>query len=899
MPDIIHFSQMRDCKDNRPVNVAMRWQDLCDNLTDHGQHIESKDGLSISPCTYDGERNLAHVEAMHMVVLDIDDGVHDPLVWLDANVPYKYFAWSSWNDGVDNAKYSVGDGHRFRVMIPLSEPVPRRLLRAFAAGVRQQWPDADAQVAANSNALYFTPRRRNPESTREPWIRRVDGLDYPVDVTALEQEMIEIAKVREAQLARQSRAAEESLGRVNDKRIRGVLGAIFRGMADEAPGGRTRRVITSSKQIVRLNMAYGFGAEGPLDMLRGIAIASMGQHRLRDVERAVETGRQYASDHGPEYLEERQQPETIVSGQVEYREPVSGSSTIKGSFPEAPIHESHTMPFGYLLGENGAITKRVLKNAGTEKQQEVIIDVSLVPIFIARRMIDDDRQVHFVVCWRTIKGWRDARIPREDIASARKIIQLAAHGAPVTSSRARALVDYFERYERENDAQIPTSRLVSCMGWHDEGFVVGNHVVTPDGYEPQGLMTIALDRTGEKVDGPVVDAYHLEGTFGGWCRVVQPMVRHDNVMSMLCASLASVLLEPTATPGFVLDLSWHTSTGKSSAMDICASAFGRPGSQGLRLSWKASATYIERMSAVMRSLPYFCDDTKVAEDKRKIGETLYSFVSRGRGRGTVKGVQETVQRLGVLISTGEQAAVKFSNDDGAAARTITLQGLTFGAECQETKRLVESTCMGCHQHYGHAVVRLVQWVMGMERHKLMQLALEYRADFSEEARNGKGMRKAQSFAVMAIVRDWLEMEGIAWPYEQLKKVFVDCHEEDAPKDETAYSLLMSWCLSNLADFRPSGKQGRDTQGPNNGWAGIVTYDASNRVSELLIKPELAQVVLSRQDMWEHNLPAIWADKGMIIKGADRYYVRRRIAGVPTKFLSLALRGSKVDNGNAG
>ncbi len=889
MPNIIHFSEMNHCEDNSPVNRSMPWDELCFALAEHGKHIESKDGLSISPCTYSGKRRLANVEAMHMVILDLDHGIQDPLAWLDANVPYQYFAWSSWNDGVDNTKYSTSDGHRFRVMIPLDKPVPSELLKAFSAGIRQEFPDADAQVAANSNALYFTPRRKNPESGREPWTRKVSGMDYQVDIDALRHEMVEIAKVRAAQLKRQQRAAEESVGKINDKRIRGVLGAILRGMAEEAPGGRTKRVMTSAKQIVRLNAAYGFGCEGPIDMLRGIALASMGAHRQRDVERAIDMGRDYAASEGPEYLEERSvasMDETVVSGDA-YREPVSGEDTIKAQFPKAPIDPRHTMPYGYVLGEGGQITKRVLKNAGTEKQQEIIIDVSLVPIFIARRLIDVDNQVRFVVCWRSVNGWKTALITREDIASSRKIVQLAAHGAPVTSSRARAMVDYFERYELENNHQIPTSRLVSCMGWHEEGFVIGNHVITPTSYDVQDLMTIMLDKEDGKLDKPIVDAYHLRGTFNGWLRAIQPLVKFDIVMAMLCSSLSAVLLDPTSTPGYAFDISWHTSTGKSSALDVAASAFGKPGMHGLVMDWQSTSTYLERMSSAMQSLPYFADDTKTCQDKTKIGEMLYSFVSRGKGRGTVKGVQQTARKLGVLISTGEQAAVKYTNDDGAAARTVTIQGLPFGEESEDTRILIESVLAGCRQHYGHAVVRLVQWIMGMEHHKIMQMSLDYRQDLGALARNGKGQRKAKSFALMAIVREWLEIEGINWPYESLKKVFLNCHEVDTPKDERAFQILRSWCLSNLADFRPSGKRTVDTSGPNNGWHGIVGYSGDN-LKELLIKPEKAKDVLQRHDMWEENLPAIWSGKGLLVKVDGRREVRRSINGVKTKFLSLDL-----------
>lgn len=894
---IVHWSRIDHAKDTRPVRESSTWPELCDTLAAHGRTCDGKDGPSIIPCTYNGTRHKRNIEAMHLLVLDIDHGVQSPRQWVADNIKWQHFAWSSWNDGVDNEVYSVADGARFRVMVPLSEPIGPDLLDAFAEHVREQFPDADRQVAANSNALYFTPRRRNPASTRDPWCVRGDGEPYPVNAGLLAKRALALVRERREATERQKRAAVESLGRVTDTRLQGVLNKIMHGMAAASEGERTMRVLTSAKQIVRMDMAYRFGAEGALDALQGIAAASMGPGRLRDIERAIEQGRQYALDDGPEYLEERSSPKSDSAylaslvkqapqpgdfGNMDETEPMPevSTETIRSRLANAPIHAAHTMPSSYILTEAGAILKQAVKNAGTENEEIKLIDVARRPIFISTYLLTDDGDVNVVLTWRKLNTWHQDAISREDIASARRLPKLASKGAPVTSTRARALVDFLEAYEEENAAHISTSRLVTRMGWHPEGFVVGRHIVTEDGYREQDLSTVLLETEG--IDTAVIDAYHTRGTFAGWCRAVAPMVRYDYVMTMLCASLGSVLLEHTSTPGFAVDLSWHTSTGKSTAIDVCASAFGRPGNQGLRMDWQATASYMERMAAIMCDLPYFADDTKTARDTGQISQVLYSFVSRGKGRATVTGLQKTVQKQSVLVSTGEMPAVKFSKDDGAAARTVTLQGLTFGAESRETARTVDEVAHGIQHHYGHAVIKLVQWIMRMPTHKLAELSLDYRQTFGDLAATGKGRRKAHSFAVMAIVREWLETEGIVWPIERLVGVFQDCHREDLPKSTEAYNMLHRWCFANLHKFQPHGSAGRNVDAPHSGWAGVVKAAADQRVQAVYVRAETAEEVLSRHGLWESNLPQIWIDQGHVTSA------RVRLSGERMRLLSLDL-----------
>ncbi|MGO9121120.1 MAG: DUF927 domain-containing protein, partial [Desulfomonilaceae bacterium] len=83
---------------------------------------------------------------------------------------------------------------------------------------------------------------------------------------------------------------------------------------------------------------------------------------------------------------------------------------------------------------------------------------------------------------------------------------------------------------------------------------------------------------------------------------------------------------------------------------------------------------IERLCATGCDMPVILDDTKRAKPEQ-IGPALYSIISgHGRGRGSIKGLAQTRTWRTVLISSGEAAAVSYTEDAGVRARILTIRG---------------------------------------------------------------------------------------------------------------------------------------------------------------------------------------------------------------------------------
>lgn len=129
-------------------------------------------------------------------------------------------------------------------------------------------------------------------------------------------------------------------------------------------------------------------------------------------------------------------------------------------------------------------------------------------------------------------------------------------------------------------------------------------------------------------------------------------------------------------------------------------------------SWDVTRVWIERASGVLSGLPLLLDDTKRARKPQLVAQTLYDVASgRGRGRGSIKGTRRSGNWRTVLLSTGEQPAVNFSEDGGTRGRVLTLWGPPFGRADDKTAALVGRLDLAVRQNYGHAGPRFIQFIM--------------------------------------------------------------------------------------------------------------------------------------------------------------------------------------------
>jgi putative DNA primase/helicase len=130
--------------------------------------------------------------------------------------------------------------------------------------------------------------------------------------------------------------------------------------------------------------------------------------------------------------------------------------------------------------------------------------------------------------------------------------------------------------------------------------------------------------------------------------------------------------------------------------------------------WDATAVWIDRAMPLLANLPLILDDTKKCTDpKRIIPHVIYAVTSnQGRGRGSPTGTQTTGRWNTVLLSTGESKITEFTEEAGGAhMRAVCLWGSPFGGTSLDLAHLVNRIEAGVYENYGHALPRLLRYVM--------------------------------------------------------------------------------------------------------------------------------------------------------------------------------------------
>ena len=164
-----------------------------------------------------------------------------------------------------------------------------------------------------------------------------------------------------------------------------------------------------------------------------------------------------------------------------------------------------------------------------------------------------------------------------------------------------------------------------------------------------------------------------------------------------------------------MDASGLTSTGKTTSLRLAASVWGQPNpaQPGSMLgSWNASPTYIERRAALFNGIPVILDDSKQARDPEFVARMIYDLASgQGKGRGTIGGLRRSDRWRTVVLTTGEQRLIDFTQDGGTRGRVITLWGPPFGARDTGNQVPRQSLPTALETDHGHAGPAFVAYLL--------------------------------------------------------------------------------------------------------------------------------------------------------------------------------------------
>lgn len=553
----------------------------------------------------------------------------------------------------------------------------------------------------------------------------------------------------------------------------------------------------------------------------------------------------------------QQQSQELVS----IHDLISNAPSVDAVIP-APysLDDDHT--FRLTVGEDGEPTRRIIAHS---------------PILIVGilRDVESDREA-WELCWKRHKSWQYQTVDRETCADSRKIVSLSAFGFAINSTNARALVQYLSELEAANMNRLPVSYVSSHLGWHgqngESGFLFGRQWISESNSPSVSF------RGADIGDEQLADGYHQAGDIDTWIKALGPAMKHPRARVAFYTAFVPALLEIIKCSNFIVDFAGRTSVGKTTLQRIAASVVGNPDERmpnSALGTWDSTKVFLERASAVVTGLPVVLDDTKRAKNGKTVADMLYTVANgRGRGRGNVKGISRTGTWRTVLISSGEQPAISFTNDGGTRGRVLEIRGMPFDQNDSVTRRMVERLNIDLMTNYGHGMPLFVQWLI-KNRDEWPQWTQQYRDAIAKYAdgisdpvagRLGAYAAAIEVTAALVHVAFATEEHPLPWqvvnPIDGLWEGIVR-EAGDPLGEEEALRDVMAWATANEKAF--FGRHDLDIEGrskvPTGGWYG--RWNRGPKWPYIAFSSPALKQLFTKQGYNDTEVLNAWRERGWI------------------------------------
>ena len=555
------------------------------------------------------------------------------------------------------------------------------------------------------------------------------------------------------------------------------------------------------------------------------------------------------------------------------------------ALPEYLIGEmpNYLIPQGFDV-DLGGIYALSVGNEGEMLREKVCT----APIILAQRGRDTESgHMQVEVAWTEPPGpgggrpaWRFHTVERAVLFDSRKLVGLISYGAPVTSVNVTEVIRWLTAFEDVNQHKIPLNNGSNRLGWQRDGsFLLPDAHIRMDKHQQLKLFPA------EGMD-PIMKSLRVGGTWEGWLNVVEMLRAHPLAMLSIYASVAAVLQHITKGSNFAVDWSNETSSGKTTSLRVAASVWGYPADdddEGFIYSWDSTKVWVERAAGFLHSLPVILDETKRVKNKQQVADVLYDFCSgKGRGRGTLQGVDKSNTWNTVLLSTGEQRLTSFTNDGGVRARVLALQGAPISGPPQ-IARVVADTVRGrLYAHHGHLGRKVVQYlVYHKDSWDDFRKAFEDRRDrYASVSNTAVGGRLAAYVASLDLAQAVCETLGVPEPKSDPIEFLIQAVRDgadDSDRARDAFIAVTAWAANNRHRF--FGTRIATSNGPpSNGWAG--RWDETDPDWQFLaFDQSTIRELLDRYNFIYDEVVPRWGAREWILKTTRGLTRNKRIEGM--------------------
>ena len=533
------------------------------------------------------------------------------------------------------------------------------------------------------------------------------------------------------------------------------------------------------------------------------------------------------------------------------------------------------VPLGYRLDAGGV--RRSRDDGGWDT-------VITTPLVVTGRKADVDTGEHQIeLSWLKDGAWRRQCFERHTLADTRSIVGLSSWGLDINALNARAAMARIASFEQENLPRLPLKQLTAHMGWVDDHtFVWGHKTISSD---PDASITFAPPAG----DGSeqIADALHQKGSYGEWLGLIKLAMQFPHLTFLLFVGLVPPILKILGAENFVVHLWGETSSGKTTAQMIAASIWGSPsGKNGILFGWDSTRVALERLAGCLQDLPLIIDDTKRARGAQWVTQFVYDLAAgRGRSRGSPDGLRRSSYWCTVCVSSGESEITAHSEDGGAHARVISIQGSPFGASTPQTAALVMRLRDGVQEHYGHAGPLFVQAIVRDPTARQILLNVHQQARLRWQARaqgHPVASRLADYFATIEVAGHFakqvldLDVDADAMLAQVWQKVASGLQHADLPRK--ALEQTFQWAVIHRDTFYPDG------QSPGfRGWSGAWTGGDGSPSNQqewtgIAFIGTILEQVLCDFGHEPRSIITSWAGRGWLQCDPDRHTQRVNVGG---------------------
>lgn len=274
-----------------------------------------------------------------------------------------------------------------------------------------------------------------------------------------------------------------------------------------------------------------------------------------------------------------------------------------------------------------------------------------------------------VLHWRDLSGRpRQGELQQRDLYEPRLFkAWLADHNIISAVREVKLMADFISQYTADMLRKRGARQYYDTLGWHDNGFVVGEKIITAQG-----------EQTALVQSGNPIGKLKAKGSLDGWTEGMKVLSHPDywrHAFAVL-AGFGSPLLEIVGVQSAVLSLVGPSGAGKTLSANAALSIYGDP----LALSQGASATVNawEKQLTCNRHVPYLLDE--VTQYSTKLLTTFIYMAANGQGKASLTRNRETrtagTWRLVPMI-TSNHPVMDFDQSEVEEAHRRRLLELTF------------------------------------------------------------------------------------------------------------------------------------------------------------------------------------------------------------------------------